>query len=444
MKNKFFLFVFLSILFYPFFTCHAAIIPGDIIGGSTTTLPSYMTISPRGTSNLNASWSSSDITVKISVNTLTSEVKTWRYCVYSPSSSSYGDWVVPSSNTAYPVLTETGRSKIEIQTFNSLGKIVDTYTESTYFIDKTFPSCSISIPETTDSEEIVLDFYDFSDSYSGINSMSIQQSPYLDYDMFIVGNIASKGFSSVEELKIKPTAEEHYGKRYIYVCLNDYANNRTYYTVSTTLIPKKPSPPILTSPADKSSFFSNEDIPLVWRTQDTVNRYALPTKKTEILVTNTSTGDVKTYTVNGAGTSFSINSLPKGLYTIKVKCYIWDNVYSESEPITVNVDIFKNIGNVQTIAISKGSPISYISVLTEYDIPAKTDILGKIYYNLKDDGLIRDSSCYVPFKITSDYSSNVVKLPIKSSVVKVEYILKNNSNKSDLSPILDSVIVFAK
>lgn len=256
--------------------------------------------------------------------------------------------------------------------------------------------------------------------------------------------VAKKGFSSLELLDIKPTAEEHYGKRNFYVCLNDYANNRTYYTVSTTLIPKTPGSPILTSPTDNSSFFSNENIPLTWEFKDTVNRYALPIKKTDILVTNTNTGDVKIYTVNGAVTSFSINSLPKGLYTIKVKCYIWDNVYSESSPITINVDIFKNTGNVQTVSISKGSPISYVSILTECDTPAKTEILGKIYYNLKDNGLITDSFCYIPFKITSDYASNVVKLPIKSSVVKVEYILKNNSNKTDLSPVLDSITVFAR
>lgn len=449
MKNKFFLFVFLFVMLRSFSTYAAIITPEDILGGSTATMPSYMSVSPSGSGNLNsdgskAIWSNSDIKVTIYVKTIMTGVKSWRYRVSSSSGSTWGSWVVPSGDIAYPVLSDTGRYKIEIQTFNSSGTTLDTYIAGIYFVDKTCPIGVVSLPEVTNSETVLISFDNLYDTHSGLGSIGIKQYEDLEYDMEKLFYLPDKTFLAYFTLDKRLNIEEHYGKRDIYLCLMDYANNATYYAVSTTLIPKKPTPPVLVSPSNDTSFFLNETIPLTWTLEDKINTFNLPIKKTDILVTNKTTGDTKIYTVNGPATSFSINSLEKGTYDVSVKCYIWDNVYSESLPITINSGIFKNMGNVRTVSISPGTLMSYVAISTECDIPDETEITGNIYYKLKSDGVTMDRTYYIPFKVTNNYKDNIIRLLESSSKIEIEYVLKNNSTKYGLTPTLDSILVLAK
>lgn len=389
-------------------------------------------------------WTQDDISVFVQPSTNGgSDISYWQYRLSSDGGLSWGGWSSnqPISGTTIKFST-TGKWIIEAKVCSIAGNSGN-YKSGLYLLDKTLPTCNIEIPSTTASRNITLKFTNILDSDSGIKEISIGNYRN-NAPVTIKLNKDQTTLETTFELVKKDSPKDNYGQRYIYVYIKDNVNNIKEYVLSTTLTINKPSAAIITNPENDQLFSRNENIDLQWFYFDMNNELEIPLEKIDIVAKNKSTNKTIVNTVDGLSRAFLLSNLEDGYYDISVITYISDTIFSESEPVSVRVNAFKTEGLVKTVLISSPSKLRYVAVSTDAEIPTNTEILGKIYYSLDSDGVSMDKSKVVSFKITEKYIDNIIKLPDHTSNIVVEYSLYNNSKNFYLTPVLDSIVVYAK
>lgn len=388
-------------------------------------------------------WNNTDVDVNIILSDAGgSGLNYWAYRSSSDNGLTWGNWSSQQTTLSSTItLSTTGTWIIEVKITDKAGN-ANVSKSNPYLIDKVNPTARVYTSATTNSRNITIYIDDIVDLNSGIKEVVIGN--YENDVKAIVTNISGKSNASIHfELDKKNTAEENYSNRLIYLTLRDNANNIQKYILTTELLPPTPSSPIITNPINDSLFLLNEKISLRWNYTDTVDDFPMSPERFEIIIKDKFSDNIKKYEVNGTARNFNIHDLPKGSYDISVRCYVSETIYSESAPVLVRVGKFKSSGNVKTISILPGTNIKYVAISTKSEIPKGTTILGKIYYKY-DSNNVMDRSVSIPFKITSDYQNNILKLPENSAKIEAEYFLRNDSNEDGLSPILDSITVFAK
>lgn len=104
----------------------------------------------------------------------------------------------------------------------------------------------------------------------------------------------------------------------------------------------------------------------------------------------------------------------------------------------------KTDGNIYTKIISPGSPIRHVLILTDGEAPKDTILEGRIYYVVDWNNNI-DKSKFLDFQITNTYSmSNILKLPIDSERVVIEFYLCRSKTNTELKPYLDNLVVYGR
>lgn len=317
-------------------------------------------------------------------------------------------------------------------------------------IDSTAPTAIVSVPSITDDKTFTILFSNIVETQSGIKEALIAENSSFTGNNTVKFNLSdissSNGVKSTKfTLSAKSSIEDHFSTRTIYIRLLDNAGNYTDYSYKISLIPKKPDIPVITSPTEDQLYIGAKSVNLSWTyNSKDEDLGCLPQQKAEIILKHVDSGKIKNFVVEGEIFNKILTGLENGDYEIKVKVYNFDNVYSESSVRKFRYNKFKDNGNVLTIDIEPGSPIRYISVLTESAIPNGTSIQGVAYYSVNSKGVF-DKTKYVKFNITNVKSlDNIVKLPNSTSKLKIEYFLKGSNIDKKASPILDNLIVYAK
>ena len=346
------------------------------------------------------------------------------------------------------VITEEGITKYKIESIDNVNNV--TTKDVVVRIDNTAPEGIISMPNITSNKKIEILFSNLIDTYSGLKeAMVAENSSFSGSNVVKVSLSDVKSVSDVKSttftLSAKSTIKEHFSERKIYVRLVDNVGNYKDYTFSVFLIPQKPDVPQILTPVEDQLYVTNETINLSW-TYNSVDEDVgyLPQQKAEIELENVDTGTITTLTVEGEVFNKELKNLENGEYKVKVRVYNFETVYEESKVRIFRFNKFKDSGNVLTIDITPGSPIRYISILTESEIPNGTSLIGKVYYHQKSTGEI-DKTQYINFKITNLHTnSNIIKLPETTGKIKIEYFLKGSNTDKTISPILDNILVYGK
>lgn len=389
-------------------------------------------------------WLNTDVVVNMTPYDLGgSTLNTWEYRISENAGSTWGNWNYNQPESGVSItFSSTGQWLIEAKMTDVAGNVFVSRS-GLYLIDKVQPTANIFIPPKTNSRNILVNIENIAELDSGIKEVTIGN--YKTDASAITKQISNQTNLSIPfELNKRDTIEENYGERNVYLSLKDNAGNVKEYALTTILVPKKTTPPIIKSPKDDSLYLLKETVPLLWEYKDLNNDFDIPLIKMEVVITNTKTDKTIVHELNGSARSFNIYDLDTGTYSVSVKSYISNDIYSESTPISLRINIFKKKGNVKTISILPGSKIRYLAILTESEIPKGTSIEGKIYYKALPNSSILDKTNYIPFVLTTNYRQHIMRLPENSSKVEVEYFLSNNSDTLDLSPILDHITVFAR
>lgn len=136
-----------------------------------------------------------------------------------------------------------------------------------------------------------------------------------------------------------------------------------------------------------------------------------------------------------------------------------DQLYSMDGKYTFTVTLSDEVGNIREVTekkrprqdgyiytkiIAPGSPIRHLLVLTDGYAPNDTILKGKIYYDVDANNNI-DKSKFLNFGITNNFTlSNIIKLPIESDKIVVEFYLKNSKTNKQLKPYLDHLIIYGR
>lgn len=345
-------------------------------------------------------------------------------------------------------ITEEGITRYKIETIDVANNI--TTQDVTVRIDNTAPNGTITVPSATNDKTFTIQFSNLVDTLSGLKEAIISENSAFSSSNTV--RISLTDIQSVNDTKDvsfklsgKSKFEEQFSTRTIYVRIYDVVGNYKDYSYNIALIPKKPEIPKIVTPTEDQLYISKEIINLKWayNSEDEDVGY-LPQIKAEIVLKHIESGKIRTFTVDGEIFNRTLSDLENGEYDVKVRVYNYDNVFSESATRRFRVNKFKSDGNVLTVDISAGSPIRYISILTESSIPTGTSIKGKVYYSVDSKGNF-DKSKYVEFNITNQNSiSNIMKLPKDANKIKIEYFLKGSNADNTIAPILDNLIVLAK
>lgn len=359
---------------------------------------------------------------------------------YSLSGATSAGWTRYSS----PVrITNEGVTNIQARAYDNSGNVSGTVT-ATVKIDNTIPNGAISAPGTTTNRVVNISFTGLSDSLSGLKEVRLSNKSDFS-DTVKVVNVSGKTSTTVSfELDKKGSVADNYKTRTVYARLYDNVGNYRAMTVQINLLPIAPKTPIIVEPiAGNPLYLANEKVNVIWQYDDINTDFGkLPQQKAEIQLTNTDTGEVKKYTVTGQITEFTLKDLEKGNYTVSVTVYNWSNIKSVSAVVPFRVGIYNPNGNVRTMIINNGSPLSYIKIVTNYEIPVGTKIEGRYYYKVKSDGTI-DESVYKTFILSKN--DEVIRLPEKTSKLQIEYRLsRDNGVSPELTPILDNITVYGK
>lgn len=101
-------------------------------------------------------------------------------------------------------------------------------------------------------------------------------------------------------------------------------------------------------------------------------------------------------------------------------------------------------GYIYTKVITPGSPIRHLLVLTDGQAPKDTILKGKIYYVVDMNNNI-DKSKFLDFGITNNFAlSNIIKLPVESERIVIEFYLSRSKTNKQLKPYLDHLIVYGR
>ena len=346
------------------------------------------------------------------------------------------------------VITEEGVTKYKIESIDMASNV--TTKNVTVRIDNTAPEGTISMPTVSDDKTITIFLSNLLDTYSGLKEAIISENS--SFSGSNVVKVSLSDVKSVDDVKSteftltgQSTFEENFTTRNVYVRLIDNVGNYKDYTFSVILVPKKPSIPIILTPEKDQLFVSKETVLLTWSydSRDEDVGY-MPQQKAEIELKHIETGATQILVVEGEVFNTELTNLDDGCYEVRVRVYNFDTVYEESEVRTFRINTFKDSGNVLTIDITHGSPIKYVSILTESAIPNGTSIEGKLYYSEKSNGDM-DKSKYINFTLTNHHTlSNIITLPKTTGKLRIEYILKGSKSDNTISPVLDHLIVLAK
>lgn len=387
-------------------------------------------------------WTNKNVSVSmVPSDTGGSGVASWQYRVSFNNGGTWGNWNtnLPLSGTTISI-SSNGNCIIEAQVTDLTGNTTTTRS-GIYLIDKVTPFATVSAPNETNSRNIIVKLENITDTQSGVKNITI--SNYENGMNPVVTNISTeKNISIPFELDKRENPSENYGERKVYVTLTDNAGNTKTYTLTVNYI-AQPATPVIKSPINNPVYLLNEKVPVEW---DYLGDFDanIPIKKIEVVLKNISSNKSTVYELNGSSKTLYIHNLDKGNYSVIVRAYTINDTYSTSKVEYFRLNTFSSKGNVKTVSITPGSKIRYIGVLTEADIPKGTSIEGKIYYKTYDGGNSINRNISIPFKITNDYYNNIIKLPEPSSKIEIEYFLENNSINDNLTPLLDSIIVFAR
>lgn len=160
---------------------------------------------------------------------------------------------------------------------------------------------------------------------------------------------------------------------------------------------------------------------------------------------------VKTYKKTLRGNGINLN------HTIYK--YQFDQLYATDGKYTVNVTLSDEVGNLREVTekkrpkadgyiytkvITPGSPIRHLLVLTDGQAPKDTILKGKIYYVVDMNNNI-DKSKFLDFGITNNFAlSNIIKLPVESERIVIEFYLSRSKTNKQLKPYLDHLIVYGR
>lgn len=354
-----------------------------------------------------------------------------------------GNWT--SYNGEAIVLSNEGNYNISVRNIDTRGvaSMVDTQTVG---IDKTTPTGNTSTNKTTTSRTITVTVNNLQDNLSGLNKVRI--SNYSDFrDSTGYTSILNKTSVDLKiELPFISKVEENYSTRTVYIEIQDTVGNKKVLTCSTKYEPKQPTVTI-TSPQTNAFVSSKESLSISWIYNGANNdNVILPQSKAIITANKIDATNPKQFstTITGTSTSALLPKLEAGEYSISVTVYNSLGKYIVSDPIKIRCNIFNTTGYVNTIAISVGSPLKFISVFSEVEIPSGTEIKGYIYYTEnKSDAF--DEQNKIQFTIDNNkVGSEVIKLPKTSSKIKVKYELYNKTTNKQLSPALCRITVLGK
>ena len=359
---------------------------------------------------------------------------------YSLSGATSAGWTSYSN----PVrITNEGITNIQARAYDNSGNVSETVT-ATVKIDNTIPNGTMSAPGTTTNRVVNINFTGLSDSLSGVKEVRLSNKSDFS-DSVKVASVSGKTSATVSfELDKKSTVEENYKTRTVYARLYDNVGNYKTMTSQIDLLPIAPKTPVIVEPKTGNPLYLvNEKVKVIWEYDDiNTDLGKLPQQKAEIQLTNTDTGEIKKYTVTGQITEFTLTDLEKGNYTVSVTVYNWNNIKSSSAVVPFRVGVYNSNGNVRTKIIDNGSPLSYIKIVTNCEIPIGTKIEGRYYYKVKSDGTIDDSG-YKTFVLSKN--DEIIKLPEKTSKLQIEYRLsRENGVNAELTPMLDNIAVYGK
>lgn len=344
-------------------------------------------------------------------------------------------------------ITQEGITTYKIEAIDKAGNSL--VKDVTVRIDNTNPTAKLSLPEVTDSKKIEISLTNIKDIYSGVKEVWISE------DKDFTKGVQKQTLTSATSQKVnytlsaKSTFSEHFTDRTVYVKLIDNVGNYSIYSDIVKLVPQKPDTPKILNPVEDSLYKTGQSLIVEWQYNSVDEDLGfLPQIKAEINFINLDDNKTYTYSITGDvnTTQIPISEMGSGEYQVTVSVYnhLTPDIFAISEPVTFRYNKFKGDGNVLTKKITADSPLSYLLVNTKADIPNGTNIKGYIYYELLSDGTPNKKK-YIEFEIKEHLNnSGLIKLPVKTDSIFIEYFLTGSKNNTNLTPVLDHLIVLGK
>ena len=352
-----------------------------------------------------------------------------------------------STTTLNHLITKEGITEYKIEAIDNAGN--STIRDVTVRIDNTKPVADVTLPEVTNDKNIKISLTNIVDIHSGVKEVLVSE------DSEFLKGVQNHKLTSANSQNInytllaKSTFSEHFTDRIIYIKLIDNVGNYSVYSDTIALVPKKPDVPEILKPVNDSLYKTGEKLTVEWSYNSVDEDLGfLPQLKAEINLTNLDNGKKYTYSIIGDIYSMRIpaSELSNGEYNITVSVYNYldPDIFATSKPITFRYNKFKGNGNVLTKKITTDSPLSYLLINTKAAIPDGTNIKGYIYYDISEKG-VPDRKKYIEFEIKEHVNySELIRLPVKSNTIVIEYLLTGSKNNTYISPILDNIIVLGK
>lgn len=341
-------------------------------------------------------------------------------------------------------ITTDGITTVKARSYDSAGNISD-IASGMVKLDNTIPTGTFTVKPEVTSLNININASNLKDTFSGVSSIKVSNNA--DYSNNLDVSVANLSDIKIPfTLDTKSSLDEHYTERTIYITLLDGAKNSKEYIVKTTLLPNGNVTVIINESINDKLFRKDESIDLKWNIKcNDITFGNISQKRAKLKIENTKSGNIKTIDINGNTTSYLLRNLDTGVYNIKVLSYISDNVYIESNIVNVRIDVFKKDGNIITKEIEIGSPIKYISVITDHNIPKDTSISAYLISSYLENNVLKTKKEKINIS-NNIATAETLSLPENTRKIQIEINLTGNSTEKYLfkSPLVDSLTVFAR